>query len=417
MSNHTKPKRRRIGFFLFDGVTALDLTGPAEAFACAAFPGSGKPAYEVLTVGVSRRACVSESGVALTPSCTIGDAPALDTLIVPGGAGFARARDESQGDRVDRAVRAAHPQDRVRLHRNLWARALRAARRAARHDALALRCRRRGAVPEARSRSGRAVREIGQLLYRGGGNGRHRLGARADRGRSRRRRVARGRARARRLREARRRPSAILRAVALSELREEPDVRARGAHHRELEARPARRRARGQDGGLAAPIQPAVLRELRLLAGRARAAAAARRGAPPAARARRRDRARRELRRVQQRGRVPPRLRAGVRDQSVEAIARASSCPRKPLAAESGRARRRPTAPADRRRVVLAASAAGGPRRRPVRASRGDPRGGLDPPVWCPRDSEAPNALEPRSAREIRKSQGAGGSKNRGKSI
>jgi len=88
MNNHTRPKRRRIGFFLFDGVTALDLTGPAEAFACAAFPESGKPAYEVLTIGVSRRACVSESGVALTPSCTIGDAPGLDTLIVPGGAGL-----------------------------------------------------------------------------------------------------------------------------------------------------------------------------------------------------------------------------------------------------------------------------------------------------------------------------------------
>jgi transcriptional regulator GlxA family with amidase domain len=80
--------RRRIGFFVFEGVTALDLVGPAEAFACAAHPEGGKPAYEVVTVGVSRRPCVSESGVTLTPSCTIADAPTLDTLIVPGGAGL-----------------------------------------------------------------------------------------------------------------------------------------------------------------------------------------------------------------------------------------------------------------------------------------------------------------------------------------
>jgi putative intracellular protease/amidase len=29
---------KRIGFLLFDGITALDLTGPAEAFACARLP-------------------------------------------------------------------------------------------------------------------------------------------------------------------------------------------------------------------------------------------------------------------------------------------------------------------------------------------------------------------------------------------
>jgi transcriptional regulator GlxA family with amidase domain len=81
--------RKRIGFFVFDGVTALDLTGPAEAFACATV--AGKPAYEVLTVGLSRRACVSESGVTLTPTCAAADAPPLDTLIVPGGAGLRHA--------------------------------------------------------------------------------------------------------------------------------------------------------------------------------------------------------------------------------------------------------------------------------------------------------------------------------------
>jgi transcriptional regulator GlxA family with amidase domain len=91
MRSMSKPKR--IGFFLFDGVTALDLTGPAEAFACARLPAEGgtpRPAYDVVTIGVSRRSCVSESGVTLVPATTIADAPALDTLIVPGGIGLRR---------------------------------------------------------------------------------------------------------------------------------------------------------------------------------------------------------------------------------------------------------------------------------------------------------------------------------------
>jgi len=84
-------RRKRIGFMVFDGITALDLTGPAEAFACATLPGDGaraRPAYEVVSIGIRRRACVSESGVTLAPTCTLDDAPAIDTLIVPGGSGL-----------------------------------------------------------------------------------------------------------------------------------------------------------------------------------------------------------------------------------------------------------------------------------------------------------------------------------------
>jgi transcriptional regulator GlxA family with amidase domain len=85
-------QRKRIGFLVFDGITALDLVGPAEAFAVATVPegAAARPAYEVLTLGVSRRACVSESGVTFVPSCALQDAPALDTLIIPGGSGLRR---------------------------------------------------------------------------------------------------------------------------------------------------------------------------------------------------------------------------------------------------------------------------------------------------------------------------------------
>lgn len=86
--------RKRVGFLLFDGITALDLVGPAEAFAVATVAGQGgaRPAYDVLTFGLSRRPCVSESGVTFVPSCSLDDAPALDTLIIPGGSGLRQAR-------------------------------------------------------------------------------------------------------------------------------------------------------------------------------------------------------------------------------------------------------------------------------------------------------------------------------------
>jgi transcriptional regulator GlxA family with amidase domain len=83
--------RKRIGFLVYDGITALDLTGPAEAFACAAMVGARgerRAAYEVVTIGLDRRACASESGVTIVPATTIATAPTLDTLIVPGGSGL-----------------------------------------------------------------------------------------------------------------------------------------------------------------------------------------------------------------------------------------------------------------------------------------------------------------------------------------
>jgi transcriptional regulator GlxA family with amidase domain len=82
--------RRRIGIVLFDGITALDLVGPADAFGSAQRgPASApEPAYEVVVLGLSRRACVAESGVKLTPDCTLEQAPPLDTLVIPGGSGL-----------------------------------------------------------------------------------------------------------------------------------------------------------------------------------------------------------------------------------------------------------------------------------------------------------------------------------------
>lgn len=86
---------KRIGFLGFDGITALDLVGPAEAFAAAVIDeGRGGPGrcYEVLTIGLTNKPFAAESGVVFKPQKTLQSAPPLDTLIIPGGSGLRKAR-------------------------------------------------------------------------------------------------------------------------------------------------------------------------------------------------------------------------------------------------------------------------------------------------------------------------------------
>jgi transcriptional regulator GlxA family with amidase domain len=76
----------------FDGLTALDLVGPSEAFASAYVEdASGTPrhAYEIVVLGLTRRPFVAaESGLVFRPHTTLESAPELDTLVIPGGPGL-----------------------------------------------------------------------------------------------------------------------------------------------------------------------------------------------------------------------------------------------------------------------------------------------------------------------------------------
>ena len=82
-------KAKRIGLIGFDGVVAIDLSGPADAFAVASeTEGDPKPAYEVVVISPSSKLFVSESGLVFKPHRTFKNAPSLDTLIVPGGSGL-----------------------------------------------------------------------------------------------------------------------------------------------------------------------------------------------------------------------------------------------------------------------------------------------------------------------------------------
>lgn len=85
---------KRIGLLGFDGIQALDLTGPAEAFSAAIVEENGDGAqrcYEVLVIGLTAEPFVAaDSGLIYKPHKTIQNVPALDTLIIPGGPGLRR---------------------------------------------------------------------------------------------------------------------------------------------------------------------------------------------------------------------------------------------------------------------------------------------------------------------------------------
>ncbi len=84
--------RRRVGLIGFDGLTALDLVGPSEAFANACVEdesGKPQPAYEIVVLGLTRRPFTAAgSGLVFRPHTTLEQAPELDTLVIPGGPGL-----------------------------------------------------------------------------------------------------------------------------------------------------------------------------------------------------------------------------------------------------------------------------------------------------------------------------------------
>jgi transcriptional regulator GlxA family with amidase domain len=83
-----------IGIIGFDQVDALDLVGPAEAFASAQTvdpKGNPVPAYEVVILGLTNSRFAAESGIDFQPQNTLRTAPKLDTIIIPGGAGLRRS--------------------------------------------------------------------------------------------------------------------------------------------------------------------------------------------------------------------------------------------------------------------------------------------------------------------------------------
>jgi transcriptional regulator GlxA family with amidase domain len=95
MSNKRQPQPKRIGVLLFDGITALDVAGPMEAFASARVPGAERGTtrcYELFTIGLTNKEVLAESGLMLRPCTTLAECPRLDTIIIPGGLGLREGR-------------------------------------------------------------------------------------------------------------------------------------------------------------------------------------------------------------------------------------------------------------------------------------------------------------------------------------
>ena len=83
-------KSLRVGLIGYDGVQALDIIGPSDAFTIADIEtdnGQRRPCYEVIIVGITNKPFRAESGVSFQPHTTLRNAPTLDTLIIPGGRG------------------------------------------------------------------------------------------------------------------------------------------------------------------------------------------------------------------------------------------------------------------------------------------------------------------------------------------
>jgi len=81
----------KIGFLGFEGVMALDLVGPVDAFSSAFVEngnGERENCYEIVVIGLTARPFTSENGIIFKPHTTIAEAPPLDTLMIPGGKGL-----------------------------------------------------------------------------------------------------------------------------------------------------------------------------------------------------------------------------------------------------------------------------------------------------------------------------------------
>src|SRR5262245_46061690 len=84
---------KTVGFVALEHVNAVDVTGPAEAFARtinrinvgSANPGNFQCSYRVLILGVGAGSCVTECSVAIQPHLNFSEAPPLDTLFICGG--------------------------------------------------------------------------------------------------------------------------------------------------------------------------------------------------------------------------------------------------------------------------------------------------------------------------------------------
>jgi transcriptional regulator GlxA family with amidase domain len=78
---------RTIGLLAYRDMQSLDLAGPLDVFGAANDLAAGTKVYDLRVIGLDKCAARAENGLEVVPAHTLDDAPPLDTLLVPGGAG------------------------------------------------------------------------------------------------------------------------------------------------------------------------------------------------------------------------------------------------------------------------------------------------------------------------------------------
>ncbi|MFL5759418.1 MAG: DJ-1/PfpI family protein [Thermomicrobiales bacterium] len=90
-------KRRTVGILVFDDVEVLDFCGPLEVFASARKPGredrDQRDLFDVCVIAQDDRAIRCHGNLLLHPHFTIANHPPLDILLIPGGQGTRRERE------------------------------------------------------------------------------------------------------------------------------------------------------------------------------------------------------------------------------------------------------------------------------------------------------------------------------------
>lgn len=87
---------RKVAIFIFDEVEVLDFTGPFEIFGVAGKQSGGEGHFEVFTVA-EKSSISARNNLVVAPTYTFENCPTPDILLIPGGGGFRKAGDGSQG--------------------------------------------------------------------------------------------------------------------------------------------------------------------------------------------------------------------------------------------------------------------------------------------------------------------------------
>ena len=90
-------ERKRVGIVVFEDIEVLDFCGPFEVFAATRLDEARRreepSPFEVLLVAENNAPVVTAGGMKVIPDHTFASCPRLDILVVPGGWGTRRERD------------------------------------------------------------------------------------------------------------------------------------------------------------------------------------------------------------------------------------------------------------------------------------------------------------------------------------